>query len=168
MSEEIKMFSGLSEDPEQYLFGFAQDTETSSTSGLITDSMHYSHKVGEIGELQFDIWAISNGLNAWRSINPHTRVDRIVVMPNGTYRGFHIKTATFCKSNSRYHFKAASDPDSFPSDYWFLVGLNSDLGVAFKLIVPFDKFGHDQAISIGNASIQDYVEYLKLPSEFVK
>jgi len=168
MSEEIKIFSGIAEDPEQYLFNFIENTDTFSTSGLPVESMHYSHKVGEIGELQFDIWAISNGLNAWKSINPHTRVDRIVVMPDGTYRGFHIKTSTFSKNKNRYHFKTTSDPDTFPSDYWFLVGLNCDLGVAFKLIIPFDKFGCDQAIYISNACIQDYIEYLKLPSEFVK
>jgi len=167
MSEEIKMFNCLAEEPEQYLFGFAAETETASTTALSIDAMHYSHKVGEIGELQFDIWAISNGLNAWRSINPHTKIDRIVAMKDGTFRGFHIKTATFQKNNNRYQFKASSDPDAFPADYWFLVGLNGDLGVAFKLIVPFDKFGHDQAIVISNASIQDYVEYIKVPSEFV-
>jgi hypothetical protein len=167
MSEEIKMFSGLAEQPEQYLFGFAAETETLSTTALSIDAMHYSHKVGEIGELQFDIWAISNGLNAWRSINPHTKIDRIVAMNDGTFRGFHIKTCTFQKNNNRYQFKASSDPDTFPADYWFLVGLNGDLGVAFKLIVPFEKFGHDQAIVISNTYIQDYVEYLKVPSEFV-
>lgn len=167
MNEEIKMFDGLAEEPEQYLFGFAAETETASTTALSIDAMHYSHKVGEIGELQFDIWAISNGLNAWRSINPHTKIDRIVAMNDGTFRGFHIKTATFAKNNNRYQFKASSDPDAFPADYWFLVGLDGDLGVAFKLIVPFEKFGHDQAIVISNASIQDYVEYIKVPGEFV-
>ncbi len=167
MSEEINIFNGLNEDPEQYLFGFAAETKTSSTAALQIDAMHYSHKVGEIGELQFDIWAISNGLNAWRSINPHTKIDRIVAMNDGTFRGFHIKTATFGKNNNRYQFKASSDPDTFPADYWFLVGLNVDLEVAFKLIVPFEKFGHDQAIVISNASIHHYVEYIKVPSEFV-
>ncbi len=167
MSEEIKIFNGLAEEPEQHLFGFAAETETLSTAALQIDAMHYSHKVGEIGELQFDIWAISNGLNAWRSINPHTKIDRIIAMNDGTFRGFHIKTSTFHKYKNRYQFKASSDPDTFPADYWFLVGLNSDLGVAFKLIVPFDKFGHDQSIAISNASIQDYVEYVKVPSEFV-
>ncbi len=167
MSEEIKMFNGLAEEPEQYLFGFAAETETLSTTALSIDAMHYSHKVGEIGELQFDIWAISNGLNAWRSINPHTKIDRIVAMKDGTFRGFHIKTATFSLKQNSYGFKATSDPDTFPSDYWFLVGLNQDLGVAFKLIVPFDRFGTQSRVSISKACIHDYTEYTKIPTEFL-
>jgi hypothetical protein len=167
MSEEIKMFDGLAEEPEQYLFGFSSETETASTVALSIDEMHYSHKVGEIGELQFDIWAISNGLNAWRSINPHTKLDRIVAMGDGTFRGFHIKTATFSSKLNRYGFKASSDPDTLPSDYWFLVGLNQDLEVAFKLIVPFDRFGNQSKIIISRSCIHDYFEYTKIPNEFL-
>jgi len=167
MNEEINIFNGLAEEPGQYLFGFATETETLSTTGLSVDAMHSSHKVGEIGELQFDVWAISNNLNAWRSINPYTRIDRIVAMPDGTYRGFHIKTATVSPKKNSYQFKSASDPDTFPSDYWFLVGLNQNMGVAFKLIVPFDKFGSSSRVSITSTCIENYIEYTKIPDEFI-
>lgn len=157
--------SVIAEDPGQYLFDF-YETKTTSTSAILQDAMHASHRVGEIGELDFDMWAISNNLNAWKSINTHTRIDRILVMPDGTYRGFHIKTSSFSTGKNRYTFKSGSEMPSAVTDYWYLVGLNQYMEVNFRLIIPFMKFGSDCGIWISSSKLLDYSEYMNVPKEF--
>jgi len=128
--------------------------------------IYLSHRVGEIGEIEFDKWCIINHLDAWRAIDSHSRIDRIILTSNG-YKKIHIKAATFSRKHNRYVFKSNTDRETEFADYWFLVGIGDSMEINFKIIVPFDKFGKNNAVVIRASNISEFLKYSDVPSELL-
>jgi hypothetical protein len=150
---------------QQNLFYVEQETSTASLDYGICSSQI----IGDLGEMEFDVFCTKNKIAYYRSSSAAAPIDRIILTNAGKAIRVHVKASIRCydKVNKHYRYQFKTYRSTAPADYYFCTGfLENSFEKVFSLWIPHELV-KDISFVVSEQRLYKYLEFQKVPEEIM-